>query len=295
MDRHFLGISLALMTGVSWGIVSLSVNPCPSGHQYGNRYSSQNLSGGCGLWALSGVAESPVPSHFPQRTENILIYGILSVVFTYTGFLFPQVFNCFGSPYHSLHLSNGDPSWWPLITKEPPTPAQVLSALLILVGVWVGMFSGKEGTQEISLPASSGACGCSRIVRTIPSGQRNVQERGTQQKQHHLLFTCMGRPLPHYHKDLHCRVGRCVAPFPRQLGIYRHYFLCRQPLGLCRFLYGLEIHISHCCQPHVHCRDNNGHHSGRPYERRIPHIERNGGLHYYYSGYCAGCYSPKGL
>lgn len=154
MDRHFLGISLALMTGVSWGTVS------PIGRilalQGINMVTVTVLRtflvvAGFGLYL---ALRSPQYLRTSLKEQEIfLIYGILSVVFTYTGFLFSLKYLTVSAAliihytFPMVTLLGGL-----LITKEPPTPAQVLSALLILVGVWVGMFSGKEGTQEISLP-----------------------------------------------------------------------------------------------------------------------------------------------
>ncbi len=176
LNKHFLGILLALATGISWGIVS------PIGRTLALQ--GVNMTTvillrtflvviGCGLFMVLRT-----PQHFRVTLQNqctLFIYGLLSVVCTYTGFLYSLKYLTVSAAliihytFPLVTLMGGI-----IITKERPTLAQVLSSFLILLGVWVGMFSGKDATQALPLAgilwglvAVAGMAGQSLLGREI--------------------------------------------------------------------------------------------------------------------------------
>ncbi len=184
MNKHFIGILFALCTGISWGVVSplgraLALRGVDMATVIVLRAFLVTICCGTYLaWCDRASLKKTV-----QEQGLLFIYGILSVVCTYTGFLYSLKYLTVSAAL-IIHYT------FPLvtliggifITRERPTFAQIVSAFLILLGVWVGMFFGKGGAQNIALPgilwglvAVMGLAGQSLLGRKIAKEGRITQ------------------------------------------------------------------------------------------------------------------------
>ncbi|MFA0887593.1 MAG: DMT family transporter [Synergistales bacterium] len=103
----------------------------------------------CWLWATRGMSAFRVPKRMLGVYGSL---GLLTIIFNATGFMMacvylsvPQVLMLgYTSPIVTMAGSS-------LLTRERPSPIQVMSGFLVLLGLYVGFVMGRDADASISL------------------------------------------------------------------------------------------------------------------------------------------------
>jgi len=153
MSTHWIGVLAALVTGVSWGVVS------PLGRILALRGTDMTtvvivrtflVAFLLLLWILLKDRRALLIS--VRDGLDLLAYSILVIPLTATGFMFSLKYLTVPAAliiHYTFPLATLLGGLW--ITKERPTPLQYLAALLVIAGVWVGVFGSGASNGSFSL------------------------------------------------------------------------------------------------------------------------------------------------
>ena len=154
MSMHWEGVMAALVTGVSWGVVS------PVGRILALRGVDMTTTVVLRaffvaifmlLWIL--LTDRSALRLTPVEGISLAIYSIVAIPMTGACFMYsleyltvPQALII----HYTFPLVTLLGDLW--ITKERPTPLQYVAAALVIAGVWTGVFSKGEPGESFSLP-----------------------------------------------------------------------------------------------------------------------------------------------
>lgn len=153
MSTHWAGVLAALVTGVSWGVVS------PLGRILALRGVDMAtvvivrtflVAFLLLLWILLKNRSSLRISF--QDGLVLLAYSILVIPLTATGFMFSLKYLTVPAAliiHYTFPLVTLLGGLW--ITGERPTPPQYLAAVLVIAGVWIGVFASGTSSGSFSL------------------------------------------------------------------------------------------------------------------------------------------------
>jgi len=153
MSSHWIGVFAALVTGVAWGVVS------PLGRMLALRGADmttvvvvRTLLAACilFLWLL---LKNPRSLRISFKDGLVLLaYAVLAIPLTATGFLYSLKYLTVPAAliiHYTFPLATLLGGLW--ITGERPTAPQYIAALLVIAGVWLGVFSSGTADGRFSL------------------------------------------------------------------------------------------------------------------------------------------------
>lgn len=154
MSKHWAGVLAALVTGISWGVVS------PVGRILALR--GVDMTTAVVLrtllvvllvlpWAL--VMDRRSLRLSPREGAVLFVYAVFAVPMTGACFMFSLKYLTVPAAliiHYTFPLVTLLGDLW--ITRERPTPLQYLAAALVTAGVWTGVFSGSAADGGFSIP-----------------------------------------------------------------------------------------------------------------------------------------------
>lgn len=185
MNKYWYGVAMTLAAAVCWGIMSPIAKVLTA--------AGISLMSVMAFRALFVVLiMGPYLCHtkgwevFSPGRDMLLFYflsGMLSVVFAGGGFLMSLKYLSVAEAliiHYTFPLVTLVGSLW--ITRERPTPLQVVSGFLIITGVYLGMVGGEKTFSGISVPglmwailAIIGISGQALVARRVCKGQETDQ------------------------------------------------------------------------------------------------------------------------